>query len=75
MMMTTMTTSVSIFLNTFLEVTFSLEILDFSEAVVLTAAPVANVMAAAAVILGPIPNTNRNRIILPDPNKRLTRTF
>ena len=77
MMTTTMTTSVSIFLSTFLAVTsFPLEILDFSEAVVLTAAPVANVMAAAAVILGPIPNTNRNRIILPDTNNnRLTRTI
>ena len=66
--MTTMTTSVSIFLNTFLAVSFPLEILDFSEAVVLTAAPVANAMAAEAAILGPIPNISHNLIILPDTN-------
>ena len=61
MMTTTMKTSVSIFLSTFLAVTsFPLEILDFSEAVVLAAAPVAIAMEAVAVILGPIPNTNHN---------------
>ena len=77
MMTTTMKTSVSIFLSTFLAVTsFPLEILGFSEAVVLTAAPVAIAMAAVAVILGPMPNTNHNPIILPDTNNnRLTRTF
>ena len=77
MMTTTMKTSVSIFLSTFLAaISFPLEILDFSEAVVLTVAPVAIAMAAVAVILGPIPNTNHNRIILPDTNNnRLTRTF
>ena len=77
MMTTTMKTSVSIFLSTFLAVTsFPLEILGFSEAVVLTAAPVAIAMAAVAVILGPMPNTNHNRIILPDTNShRLARTI
>lgn len=66
-----MKTSVSISLSIFLAVTFSLEILDFSEAVV-AAAAVAS--AAEAAILGPMPNTIR--IIPPDTNNnRLIRTF
>ena len=69
MMMTMMTTSsINIFLNKFLAVTSfqTLEVLDFSEAVVAVAAAVAIAgrHTGAAAILGPI----HNRIILPDTN-------